>query len=185
MLGCSVQVQYCKPSQTDSSKNNCTSLDSRKSAFDQATILFGSNQQSQQGAAFNLFVETVKYFGDITETFLSLGISALRARDTLTLGMQMPLPSNQWELEVQGWHHTSLAALQRTLLEMATGPFDTAMDAMWFIANTSTERKVCQNMVRGLRRRYNRCSILLTCSRKLEARPRLPLAFLVCLSLCL
>ncbi|KAL1616592.1 hypothetical protein SLS54_008327 [Diplodia seriata] len=53
-----------------------------------------------------------------------LGVSALRARQTLRWGLQGPLPSDQWQDEVEGWFDMALAGLQLSYRETATGPAD-------------------------------------------------------------
>ena len=50
-------------------------------------------------------------------------VGALRAADTILSGpIQLPLPANQWQVEVTGWFEESLARLQHLVLEYATGP---------------------------------------------------------------
>ena len=50
-------------------------------------------------------------------------VGSLRAADTLLSGpIQLPLPANQWQLEVTGWFEESLARLQHLVQEYATGP---------------------------------------------------------------
>ena len=58
-------------------------------------------------------------------------------------GMQMPLPSNQWQIEVQDWHGTVLSGIQQYLIEHATGPQDHSWAKFFKTSNTTAERALC------------------------------------------
>jgi hypothetical protein len=46
----------------------------------------------------------------------------LLAQGALESNIQLPLPNNQWQLEVQDWHGTVLSGIQQYLVQHATGP---------------------------------------------------------------
>ena len=49
-----------------------------------------------------------------------LGAEALWANNWATLNISPGLPDNQWQIEVLGWFHTSLAKLQAYMVEFAS-----------------------------------------------------------------
>jgi hypothetical protein len=58
----------------------------------------------------------------IYEAINSRSSKCLRAQDKMDWLWQMPLPSNQWEIEVLSWAHQGLASLQTAVQEHAAGP---------------------------------------------------------------
>ena len=79
-----------------------------------------------------------------------LGVSALTAKFRLFGGIQAPLPSNQWQLEMEHWFNTSLAALQADFVNTAAGPLDPViLNNNWLIRPNLTEEHVmCSSQVR-------------------------------------
>jgi hypothetical protein len=76
-----------------------------------------------------------------------LGVSALTSRYTLNYGIQGPLPTNQWQTEIQHLHSTSLAALQRMTVEQASGPNDRSVKRFFIPPDNDMERKArCQQV---------------------------------------
>jgi hypothetical protein len=78
-----------------------------------------------------------------------LGVSALTSRYTLNYGIQGPLPTNQWQTEIQHLHSTSLAALQRMTVEQASGPNDRSVKRFFIPPDNDMERKARCQQVRG------------------------------------
>jgi hypothetical protein len=89
---------------------------------------------------------------------LMLGQSALTARYSLGNGLQGPLPDDQWQREVQFWFKTSLAHIQRVVLETATGPLGPMLNRALIRPQTAEERLLCQSQV-GLAVSYNQLSL--------------------------
>lgn len=82
----------------------------------------------------------------LPEVLTSLGISSLTSRYKLRNGIQGPLPSNQWQLEVKHWFRTTLADLQRSVVETATGTM--GMSTQWMRQpQTPEERLLCRSQV--------------------------------------
>ncbi|KAL9616527.1 MAG: hypothetical protein Q9160_008620 [Pyrenula sp. 1 TL-2023] len=52
------------------------------------------------------------------------GISSLKARSNFGQSAQGPLPADQWQQEVISWESTSLADIQRSVVEAVAGPSD-------------------------------------------------------------
>jgi hypothetical protein len=76
-----------------------------------------------------------------------LGLSSLTARYSMSNGWQGPLPANQWQKEVEHWFTTSLANLQRLVLELGTGPLDPQLDKALRRPKTGEERLMCRSHV--------------------------------------
>ena len=152
VLGCATQYQFCSLDDSDSSKNNCTTLTGRVGTVTQvnrAYVDFNENYDNDQRAAdLMLFSVMMNSMGCEIETSLyKLGNSGLLARDTLLDGLQTGLAPDQWELEVLNWHSTFLALMQKSLLEMASGPSDPRVTSMWYYPDTPSEKSFCQNIV--------------------------------------
>lgn len=56
-----------------------------------------------------------------TQVFTRMG-SSLRASETVATLTQLPLPDNQWQIEVSSWFSTGLARLQHEMQAYVTGP---------------------------------------------------------------
>lgn len=76
---------------------------------------------------------------DQTETLL--------AEDTVLADYQLPLPKNQWMLELQHTLNIALATLQQTVINYARGPDSLAAQA-FIVPPNSTEAKALCNMIR-------------------------------------
>lgn len=121
VLGCVVRDQFCF------NETNCTPLTNWDTASTLAFYLDGSDQRK---ASVNMYASTLAKLGaSVLNVVGNLGASALLARNSYIGGYQGPLPTNQWQIEVQHWQSTTLAYMQKLLVERATGPSDPAMEA--------------------------------------------------------
>ena len=153
VLGCTQQFQFCNPNLRGDT--GCTPLSGYYSIFDNPNITDSLWETAAQNSSFEHFTWAIGVFGfastNIDEVVASLGISALLARNSLGVGLQGPLPNNQWELEVEHWIQASMALVQRTLLEQATGPF-TQDVYPWLVKPQNAEDEAqCQKQVSPLR----------------------------------
>lgn len=125
VLGCTQQFQFCNPNL--SGDTGCTPLSGYYYLYDNPNNSDSLWKTAAQSSSFEHFIDAIGVSGfastNIDEIVASLGISALLVRNSLGIGTQGPLPNNQWELEVEHWMQASMALVQRTLLEQATGPF--------------------------------------------------------------
>lgn len=86
--------------------------------------------------------------GGIVEAAFSIGVSSLVSRYRLSADVQVPLPTNQWQTEVENWNNIRLARLQAMAVNTATGPGDTAMlKNSWQRPSNKEENYLCQNQV--------------------------------------
>ena len=140
-LGCVERYQFCNPNV--STKSSCTTLGGIAQAVQRAPQLYqGEEQRAQLKWSASAIALMAAGLREVTGL---LGTSALQSRSTLTQGEQSTLPKNQWEVEVESWFKITLADLQRSILEHATGPTDPAIRQFLVRPNTTEEQKVCAN----------------------------------------
>lgn len=112
-LACADQHQFCNPAD-----NQCTELTST-TILEKQFLRIGLNAvQKMTGRRLLLDL-------GFTSTYLSVngrGSSSLRAQETLYDLEQAPLPDNQWMIEVSSWFAVSMAKLQQSVVQYATGP---------------------------------------------------------------
>ncbi|KAF2140483.1 uncharacterized protein K452DRAFT_309634 [Aplosporella prunicola CBS 121167] len=140
VLACTTQHQFCNPNKK---KDGCTGLDGWRAGISASSRLWDN---SAQKAAFAFWADTYTSLGiQIPDMVSNLGVSALTARDTLVQGIQGPLPRDQWQREVLHWHASTMAKLQRILVEAATGPSDPDMFRYIVKPSTEAEHLRCAN----------------------------------------
>jgi hypothetical protein len=143
VLGCASRYQFCR---ADASAGaGCTPLVGRQRALLLATRLWHGKTQQRLFVWLTSLWETD--YVDVWNVPRVLGLSALTARYSLFNGLQGPLPANQWLKEVEHWFMTSLASLQRIVLEVVTGPLDPKLDKLLVRPTTAEERLLCRNQV--------------------------------------
>ena len=117
VMACIDQYQLCNP---NSSPYDCTILGSQKD-LRKGFLQIGLNPY-QLATARRLALALI--WTSTYETVLSLGSTALLARDRLVGLIGTGLPANQWQIEVEGWYTTSLAKLQSYVVEYAANVAD-------------------------------------------------------------
>lgn len=80
-----------------------------------------------------------------------LGIASLTSRNSLNGRFQGPLPTNQWQLEIEYWFKAQLASLQLQGVDDASGPPEPSM-RKYILPPKDVDgtRYFCQNQVRNL-----------------------------------
>ncbi|CAN9463692.1 unnamed protein product [Alternaria alternata] len=136
-VGCKVQHQWCEPNE-----NRCTQLAAFNKVALEAQTLSYSPVQNASVYAMTWALNMAPSIETIVDR---LGVTALTSRYTLNYGIQGPLPTNQWQTEIQHLHSTSLAALQRMIVEQASGPNDRSVKRFFIPPDNDMERKArCQ-----------------------------------------
>lgn len=77
-----------------------------------------------------------------------LGPESLTARYGFSVGIQAPIPANQWQLEIEHWFKSGLAYLQNLQVDYGTGRSDPSMRK--FVRpqeDADGSRYFCQNQV--------------------------------------
>ncbi|PSN75050.1 hypothetical protein BS50DRAFT_671310 [Corynespora cassiicola Philippines] len=118
-LGCTTQVQVC--SNTQCSRR--TGLLDMLSVGARETLIFPGEMSEEQR---NFTVGFTRFFTSsaVDQLFQTLGGETLLERCSLNSGLQVGLPVNQWQLEVEHWSATLLASIQGTVIDYETGPSD-------------------------------------------------------------
>ena len=115
-LSCIDQVQFCNPT-TDA----CTPLEAPSSITGDVleTSLLGLNAaQLNTAVHIDLAVLPLNTF----EIVNSRGANSLRASETVVEDRNIGLPPTQWMIEVSTWFGISMAKLQQSIVQFATGP---------------------------------------------------------------
>lgn len=116
VLGCIDQYQFCSATKP----NLCTALGGARrladaKSFEGLPFTFWERMTMMRLAGLLSFFST-------QESVDGRGAAALRAQEVVYENIGLPLPRNQWQIEVSSWMAVSLAKLQRMAVEFATGP---------------------------------------------------------------
>ncbi|KAJ3577208.1 hypothetical protein NPX13_g3357 [Xylaria arbuscula] len=160
-LGCATQSQICKgPSGLSST---CGSLTSYIDAFSGASTSLGIDLDVFQNANTSkqiaelyasdeeasrylwMLMALASYPKRMVETTDLLGSQSLASRRSLAYGIQGPLPNDQWKVDVSNWWNISLAALQASMVDAASGISDPAMVRFKFNATNPGQKTICRN----------------------------------------
>jgi hypothetical protein len=144
-MACALQEQLCNPSLPEGSR--CTPLGASYDTQDAYSALYrNASDQDRNRAlwAYDAWFNT----DSISDVIFTLGSQSLTARNSLSGNMQGPLPDNQWQLEVQHWHETSLALMQASFVETATGPNDPKVHEYVVKPSNAQEVQLCRSQVR-------------------------------------
>lgn len=147
-LACVEQHQFCFPGALGD--KDCTPLMSFNDLTEVGYISGLINDERRRHSVEWMFNTTISKMLQAFHPIAVLGIQALTARNSITGGHQAPLPANQWQLEIQHWHSSVMAHLQRQFLDAVTGPRDPRLETTFQFAETPTERELCSNQVKTL-----------------------------------
>jgi len=141
-LACREQNQYCFTGKKGQQK--CTSLQSSSDAIGD---MYDMLDEGDEEWLSWLFLSTFIGVKDVSEATMMLGTHALLAKNKLDGPLLGTVPDNQWQLEVQHWHATSMARVQGTTLRMITGYKDPRFSNITRYPNTTIERELCASQV--------------------------------------
>ncbi|KAI1291187.1 hypothetical protein F5Y03DRAFT_377422 [Xylaria venustula] len=148
-LGCVEQYQWCNTAYPTGS--GCGPLASFIDAAYGAAPFFNlsqedlSNNRPSSGLASGArliwpFLITSYSDVSIAKVVAGLGAACLASQSTLSSGVQLPLPLNQWQIDVTKWWNISLAVLQSSFVGTALG---TAPDRLPPL--NEQEKKLCHS----------------------------------------
>jgi hypothetical protein len=84
---------------------------------------------------------------DIGQVVEQLGAKSLASQSLLANGLQLPLPLNQWQLDVTNWWNIALATRQAQFVNTAVGTTDPILkQGLWTPINDQ-ETRFCNNQV--------------------------------------
>ncbi|KAL9625278.1 MAG: hypothetical protein Q9160_000680 [Pyrenula sp. 1 TL-2023] len=99
----------------------------------------------------------------IFDVAISLRSSSLASRYTLRQNIQVGLPDNQWQLDVENWHNIVLAGIQGGVVDSATGPSDADMlKYFWRRPDSDEASYLCKNQ-KVISTAYQNFSVLGLC----------------------
>lgn len=157
VMGCSMQTQICNANRQD--EEGCTPL---RGMADDTFDRYGPWETERQKALikraddiFGLGLFTISGIVD------HLGLSSLVARHGLSNNVQGPLPTNQWQREVEHWVTSSLTSVQGSFVEAANGPTDVMMSFKQ-TPNGTEEEQLCRSQ-KIVSTRYLSFSLLGVC----------------------
>lgn len=143
VLGCTYQMQYCNPNYPDHSR--CSPLAGYVDDRVDVTQLYDNEAQKRM---FNWTVDVFQLgFFSISGIVDSMGVSSLVGRQGLSANQQGPLPSNQWQTEVEHWTGGSLASIQGSFVEMGNGPPSPVYQRFRKAPENAEQKQVCKSMV--------------------------------------
>jgi hypothetical protein len=120
VMGCIDQHQICKLGSAGG-EPNCSALSSVENL--QLEVAKLELNQVQHDTAYVILMEIIG--GEMLTSVDGRGAVALKAQRTVYNNINVPLPDNQWTLEVGGWFSIALARLQHAIVEYSTGPAHT------------------------------------------------------------
>jgi hypothetical protein len=141
-LGCTEQHQFCVDSE------NCSDLLGFDQVQDNIASIF--TLTAKQNVTLDRILRAVTSSGmnlilsEIKEQ--PEGLAALNRTVTEETTISLPLPDNQWQVELVRWQTIAMAQLQRTMVEYATGQI-AASPGYLLPPQSDSEKWLCQNMM--------------------------------------
>ncbi|OJD30954.1 cytochrome p450 protein [Diplodia corticola] len=130
-LACKVQQQLCNPSSSSGGGDGNPRCSRMMGLYEPVGTSIGDLGLNgrQKGALLKHISALLKQGCDhLFEAVGVLGPAALMSKFAADARFQGPLPDDQWQLDVEYWHNTSLAFLQAYAVEAAKGPSDPRID---------------------------------------------------------
>lgn len=134
VLACTDQHQYC-------AQDKCTPLTASEIALNETSKLGLNPMQVAIKGRLGIYSLSETLFWSV----YALGSDALRASDTLFDLTQVPLPDNQWTVEVSSWMATSMARLQQLAVQYATGPLTVTDKSLVLPPQTAEDKSMCRS----------------------------------------
>lgn len=155
-MGCISQWQWCNLAYPGTS--GCGPLASMMDAMYQAARLFNlaakdfelDRPSSPEAAGARLMWHVLTTFthpAGLHPILSHLGPKSLISQTRSQMGLQLPLPSNQWQLDVAHWWNSMLAVLQAAYVDNVQGNYGTEYDEFRSPPLNKEEKKWCRNQV--------------------------------------
>lgn len=138
VLGCKMQYQSCDANLP--AGNNC-SLPGGVIDVDYSRI----QHNDKKGRVLAWVLGAPK---SVLGVAVSLKSSSLASRYSLRQNIQIGLPDNQWQLDVENWHNIVLAGIQGGVVDSASGPNEPdILRYFWRRPDSDEARYLCKNQV--------------------------------------
>jgi len=172
-MACVEQYQFCRVDDT-----NCGPLASFYDAVMGAAPLFNATRgmlegeedpTSKSAAQFGWFTNRFSLAATSVEWILNgLGARGLASQLALQNGIQGPMPTNQWQLDVRHWWAIWLASIQAGFVNMARGTDDPVLKQ--YAAEPEQFRQdVCETQVSALQNKVPLNYLKLTPTKKIRS----------------
>lgn len=155
-MGCISQWQWCNLAYPGN--RGCGPLASLLDAMYQAAPLFNltikdlepDRPSSSEAAGARMIWHVLTTFTHpikLDQLLMHLGPKSLISQTRSYTGLQLPLPSNQWQLDVVHWWNSMLAGLQAAYVDNLQGNYGTEYDSFRSPPLNKEEEKWCRNQV--------------------------------------
>lgn len=155
-MGCLQQWQWC--STANSTNGGCGPLAGMLDSLEGACPYFNLQASEVEGDRPNstTLIGTILTWpslmsynsvSDISQIVEKLGAKALSSQTLFSFGLQLPLPLNQWQLDVTNWWNIALAATQAQFINTAVGTTDPALKQGVLTPGNDHERLLCNSQV--------------------------------------
>jgi hypothetical protein len=94
-----------------------------------------------------LYLMLVASNANIPDIASAFGAQALVSQSLLENSLQLPLPLNQWQIDVSHWFDIALATYQAMFMTTALGFTDPALKQSQLNPSNDAERKLCNSQV--------------------------------------
>ncbi|KAJ8130562.1 hypothetical protein O1611_g3064 [Lasiodiplodia mahajangana] len=121
VLGCLEQIKTPQYQVCSTASNICSAVGGLGDVYLEATE--GLSLTPMQLITIRLIVFVIDRLGNIADV-TDGQTPNLQASQRTVVGFQLPLPRNQWQVEIQAWHAATMALIQYGILEYMTGPWD-------------------------------------------------------------
>jgi hypothetical protein len=139
VLACTEQHQFCNPNLPQ--QTGCTPLTGIYPAGN-ASRNIGAN--TRQLSTIDLIHRMITQWTASIEVISEESPPKLVAQESdLGGNFQLPLPNNQWAIEVEDWHGTVMAFIQNLIVSHATGPINPAYRKYIVPPNNTEEQQLC------------------------------------------
>ncbi|PKS06070.1 hypothetical protein jhhlp_007904 [Lomentospora prolificans] len=139
VMGCSMQTQLCN---AQGGEDGCTPLRGMADdTFDRYSPWKTDRQRALIKRADDIFGMGLFSISGIVD---HLGLGSLVSRHGLSSNVQGPLPTNQWQHEVEHWVTSSLTSVQGSFVEAANGP-PKEMMSFRVVPNGTEEERLCRS----------------------------------------
>lgn len=155
-LGCVDQYQFCSRD-----TQHCGPLASIRDAVSGAVHFFNTTfdyfianaANTTSAGQFNFFTSAFRdnQYASLYEILAQLGSESLASKNSLSAGLQGPLPSNQWQLDVIYWSDIVKASIQAAFLDMVYfNPPDASQLQLRRGFTAPNSKSLCNNQVSEL-----------------------------------
>jgi hypothetical protein len=151
VLACTEQHQFCNPN-LSTNATNCTPLQSIDWFVDHQYRFL--KQQETNILQYTLYQDSIanvivlSALGSRWGSIISVLESAVLADNLASNQVSLPLPPNQWILEASNWFSITLANLQNSIVNTATGPSGTNAQYTYGLSSNDTGLAYfCRNQI--------------------------------------